>query len=91
MEQPTLNYFQPGSGKVGIDQISSIIMCKSDHTSLFEDRLKFLQQIFATWAKLHINQPSTELQVQSELPWFNKNILLRMKTLFWSAWYEAGV
>lgn len=76
---------------LGIEHIGTIILSNLDHTATFDHRQTFIKQIFNTWAKLHISQPTIELEVQEELLWYNKYILVGMETVFWKKWYEAGI
>lgn len=78
-------------GILGLGHISTTILCKSDKVALFHSRQRFLRQIFTTWAKLHISQPNTETQIQAELLWHNKFILIGRKTFSWRDWREAGI
>lgn len=76
---------------MGLEQIFHLILSKTDHTALVDTRQKFVRQILATWAKLHITQPTTEVQVQAELLWYNKYISIGKKTVFWNGWSKTGI
>lgn len=77
---------------VGIQNMEHILLCKSDHTLLLENRQLFLRQIFKTWTKLHISPPASQPDVQAELLWYyNKYIQVGMQTLFWKKWNDAGI
>lgn len=76
---------------LAIAHISTIILSKLDHVPCLDTCQKFLRQIFTTWERLLISQPTTGTEVQAELHWHNKYILIGMKTISWKGWRDAGI
>lgn len=71
--------------------IRTAILSKTDWSKKLHPAFIFLRQIFHSWAKFHIADPSSTTEVQEEILW--NNDFLRMEERFqtWAAWKQAGI
>ena len=51
----------------------------------------FYREILTYWSELHNVEPTSGLQVRSEIIWNNIFITSNKSTLFWNEWYQHGV
>lgn len=76
---------------LGINDIRSIIMCKTNVAARLPNQCSFLRAIFNTWAKLHIHEPAEEPDVLMETIWNNDFIRIQQHTVTWNRWSQAGI
>lgn len=73
------------------NDIKVAILAKTDWSKHLNPSFTFLRQIFHTWAKFHIADPTTTQQVQDEILWNNDSIKLEDRFQTWATWKQAGV
>ena len=52
---------------------------------------KFYQDILRTWYTLSEQKNLSELEILNSSLWYNKNITVDSKPIFWKAWYRQGI
>lgn len=69
----------------------TVILAKTDWSKKMNPVYSFLSQIFHTWAKFHVAEPSTTHSVLNEVIWNNDFLKLEERFQMCSKWKQAGI